>query len=253
MIDTRITEWLNTNQYRAYPLVSLPKDKATADYLSALLSDFKAMLYDPAFTSVTLVGIDLSSISLSIAGGDTIQVPRPAVDTDSYVVEHVSGDGYAIWVTYGRQSRQCPALGAVSYELEPALVVYRGRHKVSSLAGLDDDHGLEPEDHVITRVLQGDIKLRGGYGIQIVPDGSVFAVNATPGQGEWYGYPCIDVYGPDADCVRKILQINGVQPDDYGRMDFVGGDGVRVEAQGSVLKVTSLIAPDRARCTTVGQ
>lgn len=259
MHGIRITEWLNANCSRSFPLV-VPGDLPLDLLVDCRLCFFKEQPAAVALYAMSLVG-SVASVTMDVAGHlytvtSTI-IPaslynRIYSDTVHGSLELTLGPGFAALSTWSG-----------SLQLEPACILFAQptRHM-----GASDDIPIDPANpHSVMEgdyaqahsgtyldtpyAVDGDVKLEGGYGIQVAVVGNTVTLSAVAGYGDLPGYPCFQVHSAGPRCLDKIFRLNGVTPDSFGKIDAIAGSGMRIgaDASGNLL-IRSDLSPTQPWC-----
>jgi hypothetical protein len=235
----RTTQWLNSNQYRRYPFVedadlSGPSSFALPD---GLLLDCGAATYQDGFDALKLTQVQITQptatkvVTLTFEyqpSGTTVTVEVPETAVHGYRVMVGSELTHHLTCTFGVGVAELVsqfALGTYTFtdapEIEPALIVFHDRHRVSSVeaVGVDQD------------TLTGDIHVEAGFNCVILvtpgpPWPSQVVIRASKGAGA--GIPCDALDDDVLSCNDVLLRINGLPGSDDGQFNFVGGPGVEV-------------------------
>lgn len=264
MHSVRLTEWLNANSSRAFPLVesgSLPQD---------LLVDARVMLFkdSPGTVTVEAVAIAAGTISITIWCGDSGYTVSAALSGSMYQRVFVATQAADIAFTLGPGASPSVTMSWTGVlELEPGCVLFP---RLVRYMGAIDDIPVDPSnpttemevfssitmapDFETPYLMDGDIKIEGGYGIQVSVSGNTIMLAAIPGYGDRLGYPCFKVHG-DTSLAAAIAYVNGLTPDSFGNLDLESGDGIRlapvVKDGVSYLYITSPVSPTKARCKKI--
>lgn len=140
---------------------------------------------------------------------------RQTVTNAACTVTTVFGEGLATVAAWGVGAY----LPLTYMQLEPALLVAQGRHRVAAFLG----------DTLDSVLVTGDVYCEEGYNtkITITRSGNRVVVAAIPDAGA--GRPCIsDIPGAVA-CADVLLMLNGAYGGASGAAQLVGGRGVAIE------------------------
>lgn len=265
MHSVRLTEWLNANSSRAFPLVtsgSLPQD---------VLVDARIILLKEQPANVVLTGLSTDGSQISLVFGCAgVQYTVASLLTGSRYQRITSDSEEAVFhITVGPGAASILSWSG-SLQVEPACVLFpRLVRFIGALDGIPvDPSNPDTEMEVFGSITEGsafippdrpymmtgDIKIEGGYGFQVSVTGNTIIIAAVPGYGDRVGYPCFRVH-ERASIGNAIAYINGIPPDSFGNIDVEVGDGIRVapvkDGGVSYLYITSPVSPAKARCKKV--
>jgi len=214
-------DWLNENEYRAYPLTSdstrfIIKGENSYDLYQLILD---ALLVYPSIaddeiieiTQLTTTGTDLI-ISVT---GTTFTIPNYISATYPYYVR----DGNYNLLTIGCYANTLPINNTFyvsGTEFESSVV-----NEIPSTLGVN-------QLSISTTNLTGDITLLEGYQVSLIPNSNK-TINIEVGRNEGEVLPCGDVLGLETDCNTVISSINGATPNKTGGIiKFIGQNHVVV-------------------------
>jgi len=273
MHSVRITEWLNSNMNRAYPLVE-PADPLLNPFPQDILVDMRLVFLKEAPSPVYLVWFKSNGITAWIsflAGGSVYQVETSLELTSNTIYQrNTSEDGSAIL----QITLASGALNSIDWAgalvVEPACVLFPRMTRFMGaldMIPIDTAHGTPyVEMEVVDAwryakdlspyyMLSGDIKIEGGYGVQVYASDNVIRLGAVPGYGDRSGYPCFAVHSSSEKCSDKVMHLNGVMPDSFGKVDIETGDGIKAtpmeDGGDTVLAIQSTLSSSKKRCKKV--
>lgn len=262
MHSVRLTEWLNANSSRAFPFVetgSLPQD---------VVVDARLVFFKEQPGEVQLVEIESSagSLRLDFTCGGTVYSVSVILEDSMYQRVLSETTEASFYITLGPgTSIMGDWTGAIVVEpactLFPRLVGYMGALDDIPVDPGNTDTEMEVFDNLKLALsfdrpylLDGDIKIEGGYGVQVSVSGNTITLAAVPGYGDRIGYPCFKVHG-STSLDGAIVYVNGLTPDSFGNLDIESGDGIRLapvtEGGTSYLYVKSPVSSTKARCKKV--
>jgi len=243
MQDIRITEWLNSNCARSFPLV------VSGDLAQDVLVDCRLCFFKEQPAEVYLSAVSLSSGTATVV----VSVNGRQYSTSAVVISSSLYSRVYVDTVHGNLSFTLgPGLATLtswtgSLQVEPACTMFPRR--VDHIGATDDipidpanphtvmegDYAQAHSGSALSRpyAVAGAVKLEGGYGIQVEVSGQTVTLSAVPGYGDLPGYPCFKVHGSSTQCFDKVFRVNGVSPDSFGKMDVLAGSGMRIGVDGS--------------------
>lgn len=249
----RTVQWLNSNKYRAYPVVedvvavfAEPSGVGRFELPDSLLLDFQLTAYATLAGAVQLRSIwlthaesGLGELHLEFSAGaqriSELVVPENAAEphiaqqrTAAYTLDAALGPGVASLA----QSLAAYPDGTVftctaPVPVEPALVGIQDRHRVASIVG----------DAPGSVAVSGRVYWEAGYNVILDLDTAarLLRIHAVPGAGA--GFPCGRT-GTQPDCMAGLFALNGVYADAFGRIGLVGGAGFDIIPEPELHRIT---------------
>lgn len=235
-----MTERLNSNRYIAYPFQENAARTATAGAVVVTLTndvvvDAYVCGYNYAISGCALTGIVVAADGLSATltftcthsgGSFTISILVSASYSEYLSVSTFSANTYQLNVTVGPGFKlfaaTYPATTFIVSDcaLEPSCLHVRDRHVVRSVQGINGKFG--------SIALTADAKILAGFNALVRVQSNPPRVTIGAAVGAGLGTPCMQMLDEPSDCDKYVYSINGVGPDDMGRLNLQGLDGVKV-------------------------
>ena len=214
-------EWLNENEYRAYPLTSdstrfVIKGDTSYDLYQVILD--ASLVYSSITDSetISLTEINTTSTDLIITvTGITFTIPNYLSATYPY---YVRDDNYNLLVVGSY---------ATNFPINTTFYISGTEFESSTVLEIPSSIGVSQLSIGSTN-LTGDIDLLEGYQVSLIPN-SNNTIDIEVGRNEGEVLPCGNILGVDTDCDVIVSAINGVTPSKTGGIiKFVGKNHVVV-------------------------
>jgi hypothetical protein len=214
-----VVEFLNENEYRGYPLLETSNRYFTiagTEYdLFRLIVDAQigyANISDSFTANITSITTDSSNLTIHITGTQftvtnylSATYPHYAYDTNYNLL--VIGE-YALQLPTNSNTTITNAI------FEPSVIYEKSITGVNSVT-------------ISGHVLTGDITLREGYQVSLIPKKN--NIDLEVGRNEGIPLPCGDFRGLTSDCDTVISSINGVTPNKTGHpISIIGKNHITV-------------------------
>jgi hypothetical protein len=212
MADSLIIDWLNENEYRAYPL-SEYAIRSVGGFTLANDVIVDARIVTTTYSNVYLISItaDASNITFSITD-NTFVIPRNSITPFYARLENgnllVLGPGIA-------------DIPNGVYEFEDV------KFEFSVVSCINEEfRGVTSITPVGGNTFDGDVEFKEGYQFELTPATQTI----TFGTDALYGTPigCNIFDGAPQDCGDIVSYINGISPATANTMYFLPGAGMRV-------------------------
>ena len=244
-MNTRSIQWLNDNQYRAYPFIEDANLAYSVGTLpNTVFLDFSSVNFLFAPVAIKLMQFEVissggnKSIVFTVRYDGMQALPYGEIDilvpgngaTPYTTVVNVT-NAYRITATLGEGIQELALLIDGIYpmtdppEYEPITGIFQPGHRVDSVAGTKTGE---------TDALVGDVYLREGYNCSITLQGTD-TVRIAAGRGEGAGISCTPYAEEDILCQDVLLRINGLRANDLGNFALLAGPGASVSSSGNVI------------------
>jgi hypothetical protein len=263
-----VIQWQNHNRFRAYPFVE-DANRVGVSGLDTLelpndtLLDFFVLSYADTLGPVTLTSVeiegsgadatftfDYNGTPVAIIVSAAITAPfqgevltlGPLGET-AILLRPVFGEGVA--TITGVVANHGKTFVFDNLPIEPSLVALQDRHRVVAVSGTAAP----------ATKLQGEVLVADGFNFRstLSPANGTWLLNAIIGEGA--GIPCEVTLPAAEDCDEFVFHLNGLHPDNLGRMRFEGGGGIQVEPDVANNKIIlrTLVDPNRPGCRDPGE
>jgi len=161
---------------------------------------------------------------------------RFLVTTADYIIAAIFGDGVNAVLAHadGIYTAVTPV------PLEPALLIYQGKHRVNSIIG----------DTPESVPVYGDVYFQEGHSVLIKINKLSNSISIIPAQGAGAGWSCEPLAPEDDNCDDVLLRVNGIHPTPEGVVQLIGGRGVVISGSASEneIVVRTVRMPGEIQC-----
>lgn len=244
-----VLDWLNENSLRGFPLLE-DTDKRATNAANYIIPD--SLLVDLLLVSAAPVDVTyLDQITISSTGHATVRFST----NDVFEIASVSSQTYPVYVRNptgslavfgdGLKALPIPASGTTTFallaEVEPATVVefraaWLGVSSIGVLPNIDAYASIKYAPVVSplqtlstpTPRLSGDVQMRAGYNFRIGITDNLINLQVRAGLGLQADCTTFFVVKSLLDCDQLVSYINGVPPDDSGKILLAPGANIHI-------------------------